>query len=290
MADATPIHPLRQRLIDDMTLRGFIPATQRQYIRIVRNCAVHAGKGVGELCADDARDFLLHLQGCGASVSTINSASVALRFFLRVTLGRAQHIERIPILPEAKRIPSVLTPEEVARVLAAAPSLKWRAALSLAYGAGLRAAEVCNLKVDDIDSAQMRVRVVMGKRRKDRHAKLSPGLLDLLRTWWKAARPPVWLFPSRLSLFTPVTTRSLNRCFHIAKEAAGVDKPASLHTLRHSFATHLFDDNVDIRVIQVLLGHAKLETTAIYTRVSSKAIEDVIGPFEKLPPPERPPA
>lgn len=175
-------------------------------------------------------------------------------------------------------------------MLAAAPSLKWRAALSLAYAAGLRAAEVCNLKVDDIDSAQMRVRVVMGKRRKDRHAKLSPGLLDLLRTWWKTARPPVWLFPSRLSLFTPVTTRSLNRCFHMAKEAAGVDKPASLHTLRHSFATHLFDDNVDIRVIQVLLGHAKLETTAIYTRVSSKAIEDVIGPFEKLPPPERPPA
>ena len=289
MADATPMHPLRQRLIDDMSLRGFIPATQRNYIRIVRNCAARASKRPEDLCADDARAFLLHLQGCGASVSTINSASVALRFFLRVTLGRPQHIERIPILPEAKRIPSVLTPEEVARVLEAAPSLKWRAALSLAYGAGLRAAEVCNLKIDDIDGVQMRVRVVMGKRRKDRYAKLSPGLLDLLRTWWKTARPPVWLFPSRLSLYTPVTTRSLNRCFHIAKTAAGVDTPASLHTLRHSFATHLFDDNVDIRVIQVLLGHAKLETTAIYTRVSSKTIEGVTGPFEKLPRTREPP-
>lgn len=290
MADATPIHPLRQRLIDDMTLRGFIPATQRQYIRIVRTCATQAGKSASDLCANDARDFLLHLQGAGASVSTINAASVALRFFLRVTLGRPQHIERIPFLREAKRIPSVLTPEEVSRILAAAPSLKWRAALSLAYGAGLRAAEVCNLKVADIDGAQMRLRVLMGKRRKDRYAKLSPSLLELLRTWWKSARPPVWLFPSRVSSYTPVTTRSLNRSFHMAKEAAGVDKPASLHTLRHSFATHLFDDNVDIRVIQVLLGHAKLETTAIYTRVSTRAIEEVTGPFEKLPPPERPSA
>lgn len=290
MADTAPIHPLRQRLIDDMTLRGFIPATQKQYIRIVRNCATHAKKPPGDLIANDARNFLLHLQGCGASVSTINAASVAMRFFLRVTLGRIEHLERIPLLPEAKKIPSVLTPDEVARILAAAPGLKWRTALSLAYGAGLRAAEVCNLKVADIDGAQMRIRVVMGKRRKDRYAKLSPGLLDLLRTWWKEARPTVWLFPTRLSAFTPVTTRSLNRCFHMAKEAACVDKPASLHTLRHSFATHLFDANVDIRVIQVLLGHAKLETTAIYTRVSTKAIEEVTGPFDTLPRPDRPPA
>ena len=130
----------------------------------------------------------------------------------------------------------MLTREEVSRILAAAPSLKWRAALSVAYGAGLRAAEVCNLKVADIDGAQMRLRVVMGKRRKDRYAKLSPGLLELLRNWWKSARPPVWLFPSRVSSYTPVTTRSLNRSFHMAKEAAGVDRPASLHTLRHSFA------------------------------------------------------
>ncbi len=289
MTDATPIHPLRQRLIEDMSLRGFIPATQRNYIRVVRNCAAHVRKRPGDICADDARTFLLYLQGCGASVSTINTASVALRFFLRVTLGRPQHIENIPILPEAKRIPTVLTRDEVARVLEASPGLKWRAALSLAYGAGLRAAEVCTLKVDDIDSAQMRIRVTLGKRRKDRYAKLSPGLLDILRSWWKTARPPVWVFPSRLSMYTPVTTRSLNRSFHIAMTSAGIDKPASLHTLRHSFATHLFDDNVDIRVIQVLLGHAKLETTAIYTRVSSKAIQDVTSPFETLPRASEPP-
>lgn len=240
MADATPIHPLRQRLIDDMTLRGFIPATQRQYIRIVRNCAAHAGKAAGDISADDARAFLLHLQGAGASVSTINAASVALRFFLRVTLGRPQHIERIPLLPEAKRIPSVLTPEEVSRILAAAPSLKWRAALSLAYGAGLRAAEVCNLKVADIDGAQMRLRVVMGKRRKDRYAKLSPSLLELLRMWWKSARPPVWLFPSRVSSYTPVTTRSLNRSFHMAKEAAGDGKQRFGGDLEQRVIDHRF--------------------------------------------------
>ena len=283
MSEPTPIHPIRQRMIDDMTLRGFSALTQKSYMRIVRNCLAHVGKAPKDLSVDDARGFLLHLQQSGTSVSTINSASVALRFFLRVTLGRAEHIERIPILREPKRLPPVLTPDDVARILLSAPSLKWRAALGVAYGAGLRAAEVCNLKVADVDAGEMRIRVEQGKRRKDRYAKLSPNLLELLREWWMEGRPCVWLFPSPWDAHAPVTPRSLNRAFHRAKQAAGVAKPASLHTLRHSFATHLFDEDVDIRVIQVLLGHAKLETTAIYTQVSSKMLNSVTGPFERLP-------
>jgi site-specific recombinase XerD len=283
MPEPTPIHPIRQRLIDDMTLRGFAPLTQKSYIRIARNCLAHARKPPKDLQVDDVRAYLLHLQQSGASVPTINSASVSLRFFLRVTLGRSQHIERIPVLREPKRLPAVLTPDEVARVLLHAPTLKWRAALGVAYGAGLRAAEVCNLKVADVDAGEMRIRVEQGKRRKDRYAKLSPNLLELLRQWWMEGRPKYWLFPSPWDAHAPVTTRSLNRSFHTAKQAAGIAKPASLHTLRHSFATHLFDEDVDIRVIQVLLGHAKLETTAIYTQVSSKTLDSVTGPFERLP-------
>ncbi len=283
MSEPTPIHPIRQRLIDDMTLRGFAPLTQKSYIRVVRNCLAHAHKSPKDLQVDDARAYLLHLQQSGAGVGTINGSSVALRFFLRVTLGRGEHVERVPVLREPKRLPAVLTPDEVARLLLYAPSLKWRAALGVAYGAGLRAAEVCNLKIADVDAEEMRIRVEQGKRRKDRYAKLSPNLLELLREWWMEGRPTHWLFPSSWDTHAAVTTRSLNRNFHKAKTAAGIAKPASLHTLRHSFATHLFDEDVDIRVIQVLLGHAKLETTAIYTQVSSKTLDGVTGPFERLP-------
>ena len=282
MAETPAIHPLRQRMIEDMSMRGLAAATQRTYLRVVRSCAKHAGKPPGDLTFDDARAFQIELMRSGASISTINSHAIALRFFFRVTLRQPGARDLISLMTPPQRIPEVLTPEEVAAILEHAPSLKWRAALSVAYGAGLRAAEVCNLKIGDIDSKQMLIRVEQGKRYKDRFAKLSPGLLDLLRTWWKAGRPEVWLFPSRLSRFTSVTTRSLNRCFHMAKDAAGVDKPASLHTLRHSFATHLLESNVDIRVIQALLGHKKLDTSAIYVRVTPKVIQRTPGPFERL--------
>lgn len=282
MTDAPQIHPLRQRMIEDMSMRGLAAATQRTYLRVVRACAKHAGKPPGDLTFDDARAFQIELMRSGASISTINSHAIALRFFFRVTLRQPGARDLISLMTPPQRIPEVLTPEEVAAILEHAPSLKWRAALSVAYGAGLRASEVCNLKVGDIDSKQMLIRVEQGKRYKDRFAKLSPGLLDLLRTWWKAGRPEVWLFPSRLSRFTSVTTRSLNRCFHMAKDAAGVDKPASLHTLRHSFATHLLESNVDIRVIQALLGHKKLDTSAIYVRVTPKVIQRTPGPFDRL--------
>jgi len=283
MADASPIHPLRQRMIDDMTLRGFGQNTQRNYMAAVRRCTAHVRKPPGALGAEDARAFLLHLQAEGASVASVNNHSVALRFFLRVTLSRTEHLERIPILREAKRLPTVLTPEEVARLLAAAPGMKYRAALSVAYGAGLRASEVISLKVSDIDSRQMTIRIEQGKGHKDRTAKLSPLLLELLRAWWTQARPPVWLFPSRMSAFDHISPRQLARGCQAAVTAAEIKKRVTLHTLRHSFATHLLEAGIDVRVIQVMLGHAKLETTSIYTRVSPKMIQDAIGPFERLP-------
>jgi site-specific recombinase XerD len=277
-------------MIDDMTLRGFNPGTQHSYMSAVRRCTAHMRKPPGALGAEDARAFLLHLQASGASVGSINGHSVALRFFLRVTLGRTEHLERIPVLREVQRLPTVLTPEEVARLLAAAPGMKYRAALSVAYGAGLRASEVVSLKVSNIDRRQMTIRIEQGKGRKDRTAKLSPLLLALLSSWWTQARPPVWLFPSRMSAFDHISPRQLSRGCQAAATAAEIKKHVTLHTLRHSFATHLLEAGVDVRVIQVMLGHAKLETTSIYTRVSPKMIQDAIGPFERLPRIGEPPA
>jgi site-specific recombinase XerD len=277
------VHPVRQRLMDDMALRGFSHATQQNYTRYIRRCIAHTGKSPAALTVDDAREFLLHLQRNGASVSSLNQCSVAMRFFLRVTLAKPFGLDRVPVIAEATRVPVVLTQDEVARLLAAAPGFKYRAALSVAYGAGLRAAEVVQLKVSDIDAAQMAIRVEQGKGAKDRFAKLSPALLTLLREWWLTCRSPVWLFPSRTGVLRHITPRQFSRGCMAAAQAAKIGKRVTLHTLRHSFATHLLEAGVDIRVIQVMLGHSKLETTAIYTRVSAKMIEAVDSPFDSLP-------
>ena len=205
----------------------------------------------------------------------------ALRFFFRVTLKRHAIIEHTAFIHEPRKLPIVLSPEEVAHLLDAAPGLKYKAALSAAYGAGLRAAEVVSLKVGDIDSKRMVIRVEQGKGGKDRNVMLSPHLLELLRAWWKAARPQGWLFPGQ-SRVNPLTTRQLNRACHAAADMAAIKKRVSLHTLRHSFATHLLEQNIDIRVIQVLLGHAKLDTTALYTRVATKTISEVMSPLEHI--------
>ena len=186
-----------------------------------------------------------------------------------------------------ERLPVVLSPEEVALLLAHAPNLKYRAALSIAYGCGLRVSEIAHLKVTDIDSARMLIRVEQGKGRKDRFAMLSPDILDLLRQWWRVKRPRGWLFPGQQPA-QPITTRQLNRACHAAAEAAKLDKRVSMHTLRHSFATHLLERKTDIRVIQVLLGHRNLDTTAVYTRVALKAIRDVTSPLALLAPPPPP--
>ena len=220
---------------------------------------------------------------------TINHAMTALRFLFAVTLRKPDIVIRLPFIREPRRLPVVLSPEEVARLLDAASGLKYKAALSVAYGAGLRASEIISLKIGDIDSARMVLRVEQGKGRKDRYVMLTEHLLGLLRAWWKLARPQGWLFPGQ-NRVNPLTTRQLNRACHAAAQMAEIDKRVSLHTLRHSFATHLLEQKVDIRVIQVLLGHKKLDTTALYTHVAIKALGEVTSPLERLATTVPPPA
>ncbi|SHK68441.1 Site-specific recombinase XerD [Bradyrhizobium lablabi] len=268
--------PLRRRMIEDMTIRKFAPKTQHDYLQRVKNFAAYLGRSPDTANFEDLRRYQLHLAGSGAGVPTLNQTISTLRFFFKVTLGRPDIVERTAFVHEPSKLPVVLSPEEVARLLDAAPSLKYKTALSVAYGAGLRASEVVALKVSDIDSQRMVIRVEQGKGRKDRYVMLSPHLLALLRAWWKLARPQGWLFPGQNRL-NPLTMRQLNRACHAAADRAEIDKRVSLHTLRHSFATHLLEQNIDIRVIQVLLGHAKLDTTALYTRVATKTIQQVMS-------------
>ena len=273
--------PLRRRMIEDMTVRKFASKTQRDYVQRVKHFTAFLGRSPDTASFEDVRRFQLHLAANGAQIPILNHTVAALRFFFRVTLKRADILEHTAFLHEPRKLPVVLGPEEVARLLDAAPGLKYKAALSVAYGAGLRAAEVISLKTGDIDSKRMVIRVEQGKGRKDRYVMLSPHLLELLRDWWRAARPQGWLFPGR-DRVQPMTTRQLNRACHAAAQRAEIDKRVSLHTLRHSFATHLLEQNIDIRVIQVLLGHAKLDTTALYTRVATKAIREVMSPLEHI--------
>ena len=276
-----PITPLRQRLIEDMTARRFGEDTQRDYVRNVRTFTAFLGRSPDTATRDDLRRFQLHMAQQQISPWSINAAIAALRFFFTVTLERPDLVRLLRIVNEPRKAPVVLSQEEVARLLEAAPGLKYKAALSVAYGAGLRVSEVANLKVSDIDSQRMTLRVEQGKGQRDRYVMLSPQLLDLLRDWWRAARPQVWLFPGQNPI-NPMTARQLNRAVTAAKTLAGISKRVSPHTLRHSFATHLLEQGVDIRVIQVLLGHAKLETTALYTRVAVNTIRDVKSPLERL--------
>ena len=282
------ISPLRLRMIEDMRVRGFTACTQRGYIAAVRNFTAFLGRSPDQATAEDLRRYQVHMRSEGASATTMNAAVSALRFFFGVTLGRGDAEVGMTTVRRPCRLAVILSPEEVSRLLDAAPGLKSRAALSLAYGAGLRASEVVSLKVSDIDSDRQVIRVEQGKGRKDRYAMLSDDLLELLRTWWRTGReqgvmlPGGWLFPG-LNPVNHLSTRQLRRIFHAAKAAAEIDKRASLHTLRHCFATHLLEQKVDIRVIQVLLGHKKLDTTAHYSQVDSTTLRAVKSPLEQLP-------
>jgi integrase/recombinase XerD len=276
-----PISPLRQRMIDDMTARRFKEKVQKDYVRHVRTFAVFLGRSPDTATSEDLRRYQLHMAQQQVSPWSINSAIAALRFLFIVTLQRPDLVRPLRLVSEPRKAPVVLSQEEVARLIEAAPGLKYKAALSVAYGAGLRVSEVANLKVSDIDSGRMMLRVEQGKGQRDRSVMLSPRLLELLREWWHAARPQVWLFPGQNPI-NPITPRQLNRAVSAAKDLAGISKRVSPHTLRHSFATHLLERGADIRVIQVLLGHAKLETTALYTRVAVSTIRDVESPLEHI--------
>jgi site-specific recombinase XerD len=286
------ISPLRQRMIEDMSLRHFGEKTQKDYIRAVKNLAIFLKRSPDTASNEDLRLFQLRLAENRVGAPTVNSTVSALRFFFTVTLDRADAVRHLTFVHEPRKLPVVLSPEEVARFLEAAPGVKYKAAFSAAYGAGLRVSEVASLKVSDIDSKRMLLRIEQGKGRKDRYAMLSPVLLELLRDWWRIARPKAWLFPGRDPL-QPLSTRQLNRACHAAADMAEITKRVSPHTLRHSFATHLLEQNTDIRVIQVLLGHSKLETTALYTSIATNTIRAVMSPLERLnlkPKTDEPPA
>jgi site-specific recombinase XerD len=294
------ISPLRRRMTEDMTVRGFAPKTQTGYIRAVRNFTAFFGHPPDQASSEDLRRYQLHLRSIGTSATSMNAAATALRFFFEVTLERRETAAALTSVRQPQRIPVLLSPQEVARLLDHAPGLKARAALSLAYGAGLRASEVVFLRVSDIDRERKVIRIEQSKGRKDRNAMLSDNLLELLRAWWRAGREKGvmlahgsggggWLFPGQNPV-NPMTARQLSRIFHGAKEAAGIDKRVSLHTLRHCFATHLLERGVDIRVIQILLGHKKLETTARYSHIANTTLKAVKSPLDFLQRGPLPPA
>lgn len=282
-----PVSPLRQRLIDDMTMRRFSRETQRNYIRDVGRLATFLGRPPDTATADDLRRFQVEQRDAGVPVPTMNSIVSALRFFFTHTLDRPDLARKLVRLAHPRKLPVVLSRDEVARLLGATTCLKHQAALSVAYGAGLRVSEVSALKVADVDSERMLLRVERGKGGQHRNAMLSADLLTLLRQWWKVGRQQGvmhrngWLFPGQHAL-KPISTRQLHRIVVEAAQAADIAKRVGPHTLRHSFATHLLEDGTDIRVIQVLLGHAKLDNTAFYTKVATRTVRTVTSPLDKL--------
>jgi integrase/recombinase XerD len=278
---------LRQRMIEDMRMRKLAGKTQSAYIRAVVQLARYLGRSPDTATADDLRRYQLHVVDHGMSAISLNASIAGLRFFFEVTVRRGDVMDQMSTVHVPRTLPVVLSRDEAARLIAAAGSLKYQTALSVAYGTGLRASEVAALKVGDIDSQRMILRVEQGKGHKDRYAMLPPLLLERLRNWWRFARAQGkmldggWLFPGQNPI-DPMSTRQLNRAIHAAAKTAQIDKRVSMHTLRHSFATHLLEQKVDIRVIQVLLGHKKLETTALYAQVATEVLREVISPLEML--------
>ena len=289
MDASSRVSPLRQRMIDDMRMRKLSEKTQSHYLRWVQRFAAYLGRSPDTATVEDLRGYQLHLVDHGTSPVSLNAAITGLKFFFEVTLDHGELMYKMQPVRVPRTLPVVLSREEVARLIAAAGNLKHQTALSVAYGAGLRASEVVALKVGDIDSQRMTLRVEQGKGGKDRYAMLSPVLLARLRSWWRVARAQGkmldggWLFPG-LNPIESLSTRQLNRAVHAAAQAAKIDKRVSMHTLRHCFATHLLEQKVDIRVIQVLLGHKKLETTALYAQVATEILREVVSPLETMPP------
>lgn len=290
MTNPTTVSPLRQRMIEDMTARGLGQQTQRGHIRACKRFAAYLKRSPETATAEDVRLFQLHLMENGLTIQNRNRTMTGLRFLLRVTMRRLDLAAEIFHVKEPVRVPQILSAEEAKRLLLMAGKLQVRMLFSIGYGAGLRVSEVVKLKVKHIDSALGVIRVEQSKGKKDRQVMLSPETLDLLREWWKVRSKKYdhgvplqerWLFPGRRKGLH-LTPRQVTRLFHETVEAAGIRKKVTLHALRHSFATHLFDRGVDIRTIQALLGHEKLETTARYTRVATGLITAVESPLDRL--------
>ena len=274
--------PLRQRMIEDLKLRNLAPATVRVYVQRVAAFARHFGKSPEQLGQTEIRSYLVHLvQEKHVSWSYYNQTVGALRFLYNVTLGRDWVLKHLVCPKRPKRLPVVLSGEELVRFFTAIDGLKHRALLMTAYAAGLRVSEVAALRVEDIDSRRMVIHIRQGKGSKDRYVMLSPKLLELLRAYWKAARPRAWLFPGGCA-DRPITPSAVRKACQRAREAAGLGKHVTVHSLRHSFATHLLEAGTDLRTIQVLLGHHSPRTTAVYTHVSPAAVRATISPLDRL--------
>ena len=273
--------PLRRRMIEDMTIRNLSPATQRSYLHAVSRFSQYFGRSPDRLGLEDVRAYQVHLASKGVAWGSLNQVVCALRFFYGVTLGQETVPERIVYARAPRKLPTVLGGDEVVRFLESVSSLKARVALTTAYAAGLRVSEVAALKVCDIDSGRMVMRIEHGKGGKERYAMLSAALLGILRSYWRLTRPPLFLFPGRAP-DKPIEPTVLHAACRSAAAAAGLDKRVSVHVLRHSFATHLLESGVDIRIIQVLLGHENLSTTPRYTRVSTQVIGNTASPLDRL--------
>jgi integrase/recombinase XerD len=286
---ASSMTPLRQRMIEDMQVRNLAPVTQKNYVDAVARFARHFGKSPEVLGPDEIRAYQQHLVSRGICWSTFNISICALRFLYRVTLQREWIIPHLPYPRQPRKLPIILSQAEVEQFFGAIPNLKHRAALMTAYAAGLRVSEVVALKVIDIDSKRMVIRVEQGKGRKDRYVMLSPRLLRILRTYWKVVRAKDWLFPGR-EPHGHLSVRSLQKACCDARINSGLKKPVTMHTLRHCFATHLLERGTDLRTIQLLLGHRSLSTTARYLKVATSSVCSTTSPFDLLDSPSTPPA
>ena len=279
--DTEKTTPLRERMREDLRLRNYSKHSEKLYLFHVRRFAEYWKRSPEELGLEEVRKYLLHLLERKASQSHYKQAVAALRFLYKYTLSREWVKEKIAYPRRAFRLPVVLTREEVAKILAEVKREQFRVVLLTIYGAGLRLMEALELKVGDIDSKERRIRIRSGKGDKERYAMLSESLLSELRRYWKLYRPKDWLFPAK-NPKRHVGETCIQKCFHQARKAAGICKAASVHTLRHSFATHLLESGTDLRVIQELLGHKTMKSTLIYTHVSTKVFRQVKDPLAEL--------
>ena len=274
--------PLRQRMLEDMQLRNFAPATQKNYIAHVAGFAQYFNLSPEMLDQEAIRQYQLHLLNeRKLSPETINQYVSAVKFLYLETLEMPWTSEYFPHVRRATKLPVVLSGEEIMQFFDHVPSLKYRAALMTCYGAGLRVSEAVALRVADIDSDRKLIRIDQGKGKKDRYAMLSPRLLEVLRRYWRAARPATWLFPS-WHTNQHLCASSLQTACREAALRAGLRKRVTVHTLRHSFATHLLENGTDMRIIQVLLGHSRIDTTARYAAVSPQLVAATVSPLDAL--------
>lgn len=281
--------PLRQRMLEDMSIRNLAENTQSAYLQQIAAYARYFNRSPDQLGPEEIRTYQLYLMEVRAlTPSSICVATGALRFLYKVTLKRPWAVEEIPMPKRPRKLPEILSPEEVMHFLSAITNHKHRAILMTAYAAGLRVSEATHLKVTDIDSQRMMLRVEQGKGMKDRYVMLSPRLLDVLRTYWKSARPTQWLFPGEVP-GQPITREAVGLACQKARRDAGITKPITPHSLRHAFASHLLESGANLRTIQLLLGHRSLATTARYLKVATTTVCATTSPFDLLPKVEPPP-